>query len=61
MVATQLLQTTDIEERSALQFVHTLELKDMLAKSTEVRVENWAPSNKLAVSRFTTHLLSPFI
>ncbi|KAJ7351945.1 hypothetical protein DFH08DRAFT_805244 [Mycena albidolilacea] len=46
--ATPSSPTTNIEERNALQFVHTLELKDMLAKSTEVRVENWAPSNKLA-------------
>ncbi|KAF8189470.1 hypothetical protein K438DRAFT_1971592 [Mycena galopus ATCC 62051] len=40
--------TTNIEERNALQFIHTLELKDLLAKTTEERVENWAPSNKLA-------------
>ncbi|KAJ7314550.1 hypothetical protein DFH08DRAFT_821212 [Mycena albidolilacea] len=53
------LQTTNIEERNALQFVHTLELKDMLAKSTEVRVENWAPSNKLAkvIQKFIWALL----
>ncbi|KAJ7765114.1 hypothetical protein B0H14DRAFT_3510261 [Mycena olivaceomarginata] len=42
------LETNSKEERDALQFIHTLELKDMLVKSSEERSENWTPSSKLA-------------
>jgi hypothetical protein len=45
-------QTNSKEERDALQFIHTLELKDMLVKSSEERSENWTPSSKLAVRAF---------
>ncbi|KAJ7231851.1 hypothetical protein B0H12DRAFT_1146168 [Mycena haematopus] len=36
------------DERDALHFVHTLQLKDMVNKSTEERSENWTASTKLA-------------
>ncbi|KAJ7879258.1 hypothetical protein B0H14DRAFT_2566857 [Mycena olivaceomarginata] len=42
------LETNSKDERDALQFIHTLELKDMLVKSSEERSENWTPSSKLA-------------
>ncbi|KAJ7687883.1 hypothetical protein B0H14DRAFT_2653585 [Mycena olivaceomarginata] len=42
------LETNSKEERDTLQFIHTLELKDMLVKSSEERSENWTPSSKLA-------------
>jgi hypothetical protein len=45
-------QTNSKDERDALQFIHTLELKDMLVKSSEERSENWTPSSKLAVRAF---------
>jgi hypothetical protein len=46
-------QTSTKDERDMLQFIHTLRTEDMLAKSTEERVENWTPSTKLAVCSST--------
>lgn len=46
-------QTSTKDERDVLQFIHTLRTEDMLAKSTEERVENWTPSTKLAVCSST--------
>jgi hypothetical protein len=40
---------TSLEERYALQFIHTLQVEDLLNKEVEERNSSWKPSKALAV------------
>ncbi|KAJ7665487.1 hypothetical protein B0H14DRAFT_3909966 [Mycena olivaceomarginata] len=44
----QYIETTNLEERYALQFIHTLQVEDLLNKDVEERAASWRPSKALA-------------
>ncbi|KAJ7798008.1 hypothetical protein B0H14DRAFT_3886724 [Mycena olivaceomarginata] len=44
----QYIETTNLEERYALQFIHTLQVEDLLNKDVEERAASWKPSKALA-------------
>ncbi|KAJ6540596.1 hypothetical protein B0H19DRAFT_1078004 [Mycena capillaripes] len=44
----QYIETTSLEERYALQFIHTLQVEDLLNKEMEERNAMWKPSKAVA-------------
>ncbi|KAJ7230963.1 hypothetical protein B0H12DRAFT_1240083 [Mycena haematopus] len=44
----QYIETRNLEERNTLQFLHTLQVEDLLNKEVEERNSSWKPSKALA-------------